>query len=70
MRRKPKPEKLFRNCLNCLEDFRMLDLQSFHSSHKLHLACRNCIDSYLNSVENSVVLCPYRKLAVDIVLYA
>ena len=48
----------------------MLDLQSFHSTYKLHLACRNCIYSYLNSVKNSVVPCPYCRLPVDTVLYA
>ena len=34
----------------CYENFRIVELQSFHLGHKLHLACRECIKHYLDSV--------------------
>ena len=78
MRVKTEPKKLNpraqeteskkRKCRICYENLE--ELQSFHLDHRLHLACRECIKHYLDSLAGAVVIrCPYCRLPVDSILY-
>ena len=73
MRAKKRPtssSQIKKDCLICLENFTVAELQSFHLDHSLHLACRDCIKQYLDSLANvDFVRCPYCRLPVDSVLY-
>ena len=70
MRNKASPNKLHFNCLICLEEFRPVDLQSFHEKHRLHSVCKDCLDTFLNSfVNTNVVKCPLCRIPVDKILY-
>ena len=53
----------------CYKNFRILELQSFHLEHSLHLACRECIKHYLDSLASAdIVRCPYCRLPVNSIL--
>ena len=69
MRVKGAPQRLHSTCSICLEERRTVELESFHSSHRKHLACRSCLDLYIVSTNSSVVKCPICRVPVDIVLY-
>ena len=69
MRVKAQPKKLVTTCSICLEEYRTVELQTFHGSHRKHLACRICIDLSFKNLNSSVVKCPYCRLPVDVVLF-
>ena len=70
MTKKPQALKSTPECHICFENFRVEDLQSFHQEHSLHLACRNSIKHFLNSLASAVVTCPYCRLPVNSILYS
>ena len=54
-----------RECIICFENMSSEELQSFHLDHKLHLACRECIKHYLDSLASAAsIRCPYCRLPV------
>ena len=74
VKKKPQAIKSTKDCHICSENFRVEDLQSFHRKHSLHLACRDCIKHYLDSLafyvhSSAVVTCPYCRLPVNSILY-
>ena len=59
-----------RECILCLENLSLEELQRFHLDHRLHLACRECIKQYLESLPSAAIIrCPYCRLPVDSILY-
>ena len=69
MRVKRMPQKIYSSCLICLDDYRSVELQSLHEKHRLHLVCRDCLDTLLVSFVN-VLKCPLCRIPVDNVLYS
>ena len=69
VKKKPQAIKSRKDCHICFENVRVEDLQSFHQEHSLHLACRDCIKHYLDSLASAVVTCPYCRLPVNSILY-
>ena len=69
VKKKPQSVKITKDCHICYENFRVEDLQSFHLEHSLHLARRDCIKHYLDSLASAVVTCPYCRLPVNSNLY-
>ena len=69
VKKKPQAIKSRKDCYICSENFRVEDLQSFHQEHSLHLACRDYIKPYLDSLASAVVTCPYCRLPVNSILY-
>ena len=55
VRKKSQAIKGTKDCHICFENFRVEALQSFHQEHSLHLACRDCIKHYLDSLAKAVV---------------
>ena len=43
----------------CFENFRLVELQSFHLENSLNLSGRDCIKHQLDSLASSVVTCPH-----------
>ena len=70
VKKKPQAIKSTKDCHICFENFRVEDLQSFHLEHSLHLACRDCIKLYLDSLASAIVTCPYCRLLVKSILYS
>ena len=64
MRAKRMPQKIYSSCLICLDDYRSVELQSLHEKHRLHLVCRDCLDTLLVSFVN-VLKCPLCRIPVD-----
>ena len=69
MKKKPQAIKSTKDCHICFETFRVEDLQSFHQENSLHVACRDRIKHYLDSLASAVVTCPYCRLPVNSILY-
>ena len=69
VKKKPQAIKSTNDCHIYFETFRVEYLQSFHLVHSLHLACRDCIKHYLDSLACAIVTCPYCRLPVKIILY-
>ena len=58
-----------RECFICFENLSSEEIQSFHLDHRLHLACRECIEHYLDSLTNAAIIrCPYCRLPVVSIL--
>ena len=59
-----------RECIICFENLSLEELQSFHLDHRLHLACRECIKLYLDSLASAdIIRCPYCRIPVDSIMY-
>ena len=69
VKNKPRTVAAKLHCMICYENFRIVDLQSFHIEHSLQLACRDCINYYLDCLASAFVTCPYCRLPVDSILY-
>ena len=69
VKKKPQAVKSTKDCHICFKNFRVEDLQSFHLEHSLHLAGRDCIKHYLDSLASAVVTCLCCRLPVNSVLY-
>ena len=69
MRVKRTPQKNYSSCLICLDEYRSVELQCLHEKHRLHLVCRDCLDTLLVSFVN-LLKCPLCRIPVDNVLYS
>ena len=71
MRVKEKPQtiKSQKNCHICFKNVKVEVLQSFYLAHSLHLAYRDCIKHYLDSLASAVVTFHYCRLPVNNILY-
>ena len=69
VKKKPQAIKSTKDCHICFENFRVEDLQSFHSEHSLHSACRVCVNYYLDCLTSAVFTRPYCRLPVKSILY-
>ena len=69
VKKKPQAIKTTNGCHICFENLRVEDFQSFLLEHSLHLACRDCIKHYSDSLASAVVSCPYCRLPVKSILY-
>ena len=68
MKETPKTVAAKKDCMNCFKNFRLVELQSFHLEHSVHLACRDCIKPYLDSLASAVVTFPDCRLPVNSIL--
>ena len=64
MRVKRTPQKNYSSCLICLEQYRLVEIQSLHEKHRLHLVCRDYLDTLLVSFVN-VLKCPLCRIHVE-----
>ena len=69
VRNKPRTVTAKKDCMICYENLGIVDLQSFHIEHSLHLACSDCIKHYSNSLASAFVTYPYCRLPVYCFLY-
>ena len=65
VKNKPRTVTAKNDCMIRDENFRILDLQSFHIEHSLHLACRDCIKYSLDSLSSAAVTYPYLQLQLN-----
>ena len=69
VKKTPQAIKSTKDCQIFFDIFRVEDLQSFHQEHSLHLACRDCLKHYLDSLASALVTYSYCRLPVNSILY-